>query len=183
MVGPECNRQGGLTDTFSYVYFSAGQRPSEKGCMACHCQGRADPGGLWQAEHPLSQTVGGPGRWARKTVVAQLWMACQRGRGACRTLTPLMAHILAGACLELDGRLGASQQPQGASSGGGAEAPAMEGAASHRTQDAESTDIEGTSRMEGEGSTTVETGGDSSDSDTSSDGSSLVVAGTTVASL
>ncbi|KAJ1199309.1 hypothetical protein NDU88_003146 [Pleurodeles waltl] len=36
------------------------QRPSEKGCMVRHRQGRVDPGGLWQAEHPLSQTVGGP---------------------------------------------------------------------------------------------------------------------------
>ncbi|KAJ1108188.1 hypothetical protein NDU88_005570 [Pleurodeles waltl] len=36
------------------------QHPSEKGYMACHRQGCADPGGLRQAEHPLSQTVGGP---------------------------------------------------------------------------------------------------------------------------
>ncbi|KAJ1123749.1 hypothetical protein NDU88_002216 [Pleurodeles waltl] len=36
------------------------QRPSKEGYLACHRQGGADPGGLWQAEHPLSQTVGGP---------------------------------------------------------------------------------------------------------------------------
>ncbi|KAJ1214997.1 hypothetical protein NDU88_002607 [Pleurodeles waltl] len=33
--------------------------------------------------------------WARKTVEARLGMASQRGRGAHRTLTPLMALILA----------------------------------------------------------------------------------------
>ncbi|KAJ1189547.1 hypothetical protein NDU88_006292 [Pleurodeles waltl] len=69
---------------------------------------------------------------------------------------------------------------QRASSGRGAGAPAMDGAASHRTQEAGSTDGDGTSGTEGEESTTVETGGDSSDTDTSSDGSSLVVADTSV---
>ncbi|KAJ1114664.1 hypothetical protein NDU88_002899 [Pleurodeles waltl] len=69
----------------------------------------------------------------------------------------------------------ASQRGRGApSSCGAAETPATEGAASHRTQESESTDGEGISGMEGEGSTTAETGGDSSYSDTSSDGSSLV---------
>ncbi|KAJ1194080.1 hypothetical protein NDU88_003375 [Pleurodeles waltl] len=45
-------------------------------------------------------------RWARKMAEAQLGMASQQGRGACRTLTPLMARILAVAYPELDGRLG-----------------------------------------------------------------------------
>ncbi|KAJ1186985.1 hypothetical protein NDU88_003764 [Pleurodeles waltl] len=67
-----------------------------------------------------------------------------------------------------------------ASSGGGAEAPVTEGAASHRAQEAESTDGEGTSGTEGEESTTAETGGDSLDSDTSSDRSSLLVLDTYV---
>ncbi|KAJ1184856.1 hypothetical protein NDU88_001653 [Pleurodeles waltl] len=79
-------------------------------------------------------------RWARKTAEAQLGMASQRGRSARRTLTPLMARIMAVVYLELDGPLRASQQPQG-----GAEAPATEGAASHKTQEAESTDGGGTS--------------------------------------
>ncbi|KAJ1099330.1 hypothetical protein NDU88_004432 [Pleurodeles waltl] len=52
-------------------------------------------------------------RWARKTAEAQLGMASQQGRGGRRTLTPLMARILAVAYPELDGCLGASQQPQG----------------------------------------------------------------------
>ncbi|KAJ1193259.1 hypothetical protein NDU88_002560 [Pleurodeles waltl] len=52
-------------------------------------------------------------RWARKTAEAHLGMASQRGRGARRTLTPLMARILAVAYPELDGRLRASQHPQG----------------------------------------------------------------------
>ncbi|KAJ1189809.1 hypothetical protein NDU88_006551 [Pleurodeles waltl] len=62
----------------------------------------------------------------------------------------------------------------------GERAPATEGAASHRTQEADSTDAEGTSGTEGEGSTMAETGRDSSDTDTSSDGSSWVVADTSV---
>ncbi|KAJ1213112.1 hypothetical protein NDU88_000751 [Pleurodeles waltl] len=41
-------------------------------------------------------------------------MASQRGRGARRTLTPLMARILVVAYPELDGHLRASQQSQGA---------------------------------------------------------------------
>ncbi|KAJ1084587.1 hypothetical protein NDU88_004733 [Pleurodeles waltl] len=118
-------------------------------------------------------------RWTWKMAKAQLGMASQRGRGARRTLTLLMFRTLAVAYPELDGRLRASQQPQVASSGGGAEAPAMEGAASYMAQEAESTDGEGTSGTEG--STTAETGGDSLDSDISSDGSSPVVVGTSVA--
>ncbi|KAJ1092209.1 hypothetical protein NDU88_005321 [Pleurodeles waltl] len=114
-------------------------------------------------------------RWARKTVEAQLGMATQQGRGACRTLTTLMARIMAVAYPELDGCLRASQQPQW-----GAEAPAIEGAASHRTLEAESTDAEGASGTEGEGSTKAETGGDNTDPDTSSNGSSLMVADTSV---
>ncbi|KAJ1179133.1 hypothetical protein NDU88_004369 [Pleurodeles waltl] len=52
-------------------------------------------------------------RWMKKTVKAQLRLASQRGRGACCTMTPLMFRILAVAYPELDGCLGASQQPQG----------------------------------------------------------------------
>ncbi|KAJ1191329.1 hypothetical protein NDU88_000645 [Pleurodeles waltl] len=52
-------------------------------------------------------------RWSKKTAQAQLGMASQRGRGAHRTMTPLMFRILVVAYPELDGRLGASQQPQG----------------------------------------------------------------------
>ncbi|KAJ1204828.1 hypothetical protein NDU88_000266 [Pleurodeles waltl] len=52
-------------------------------------------------------------RWSKKMAEAQLGMASQRGRGARRTMTPLMYRILAVAYPELDGRLRASQQPQG----------------------------------------------------------------------
>ncbi|KAJ1162005.1 hypothetical protein NDU88_002485 [Pleurodeles waltl] len=51
--------------------------------------------------------------WARKTAEAHLGLASQRGRGACRTLTPLMFRILAVAYPQLDGHLKASQKPQG----------------------------------------------------------------------
>ncbi|KAJ1135701.1 hypothetical protein NDU88_002136 [Pleurodeles waltl] len=52
-------------------------------------------------------------RWSRKTAEAQLGMASQRGRGASRTLTPLMSRILAVAYPDLDGRVRTSQQTQG----------------------------------------------------------------------
>ncbi|KAJ1161491.1 hypothetical protein NDU88_001976 [Pleurodeles waltl] len=52
-------------------------------------------------------------RWSKKTAEAQLGMASQCGRGARRTMTPLMFWILAVAYPELDGHLRASQQPQG----------------------------------------------------------------------
>ncbi|KAJ1180266.1 hypothetical protein NDU88_005488 [Pleurodeles waltl] len=116
-------------------------------------------------------------RWERKTCEAQLGKSSQRGKGAHRALTPLMRCILAVAYPDLDGRLKAAQQTQGASSGEGAVAPASGDAAAHGSTEAESSDAKGTSGMEGEGSTTGEaatTGG--SDSDTSSVGSSLAVA-------
>ncbi|KAJ1219286.1 hypothetical protein NDU88_006855 [Pleurodeles waltl] len=83
--------------------------------------------GIWRAIAKDVRTLGVYGRrsihcgkrwedlryWPRKTAEAQLGMASQRGCGACRTLTPLIARILAVAYLELDGCLGASQQQQG----------------------------------------------------------------------
>ncbi|KAJ1187022.1 hypothetical protein NDU88_003801 [Pleurodeles waltl] len=119
-------------------------------------------------------------RWSKKTAEAQLGMASQSGRGARRTMTPLMFRILVVAYTEMDGRLRASQQPQGASSGGGAVAPEQEGAASHMALEGETTDSEFTSGTEGEGSSTAGTGADTSDTDSSSDGSSLVVVATSV---
>ncbi|KAJ1175462.1 hypothetical protein NDU88_000750 [Pleurodeles waltl] len=52
-------------------------------------------------------------RWSKKMAEAQLGLASQRGRGANRTMTPLMFRILAVAYPEVDGSLRASQQPQG----------------------------------------------------------------------
>ncbi|KAJ1139061.1 hypothetical protein NDU88_005438 [Pleurodeles waltl] len=52
-------------------------------------------------------------RWSKKTAEAQLGMASQHGRGARRTMIPLMYRILAVPYPELDRRLRASQQPQG----------------------------------------------------------------------
>ncbi|KAJ1164495.1 hypothetical protein NDU88_004932 [Pleurodeles waltl] len=118
--------------------------------------------------------------WSKKMAEAQLGMASQRGRGARRTMTPLMFRILAVAYPELDGRLRASQQPQGASSGGGAVAPEQEGAASHMALEGDTTESEFTSGTEGKGSSTAETEAETSDIDSSSDGSSLAVAGTSV---
>ncbi|KAJ1139938.1 hypothetical protein NDU88_006300 [Pleurodeles waltl] len=131
-------------------------------------------------EHPLRKRWEDLRRWSKKTAEAQLGMASQRGRGARRTMTPLMFRILAVAYPELDGRLRPSQQPQGASSGGGALAQEQKRAATHLALEGEATEPEATSGMEGEGSSTAGTGADTSDSDSSSDGSSLAVAGTSV---
>ncbi|KAJ1096798.1 hypothetical protein NDU88_001929 [Pleurodeles waltl] len=119
-------------------------------------------------------------RWSKKMAEAQLGMASQRGRGARRIMTPLMFRILAVVYPELDGRLRASQQPHGASSGRGGVAPEQEGAASHMALEGDTTDSEFTSGTEGEGSSTAGTGADTSDTDSSSDGRSLVVAATSV---
>ncbi|KAJ1095719.1 hypothetical protein NDU88_000877 [Pleurodeles waltl] len=119
-------------------------------------------------------------RCSKKTAEAQLGMASQRGRGARRTMTPLMFRILAVTYPELDGRLRASQQIQGASSGGGTVAPEHEGAASHVAMEGHTTDSECTSGTEGEGSFTLATGSPSSDADSSADGGSLVVAAPSV---
>ncbi|KAJ1200967.1 hypothetical protein NDU88_004785 [Pleurodeles waltl] len=67
-----------------------------------------------------------------------------------------------------------------ASSGGGEVASEHEGAASHMAPECHATDSEFTSETEGEGSSTTGTCGDISDTDTSSEGSSLVVAATSV---
>ncbi|KAJ1200225.1 hypothetical protein NDU88_004051 [Pleurodeles waltl] len=112
-------------------------------------------------------------RCSKKTAEAQLGMASQRGRGARRTMTPLMFRILAVTYPELDGRLRASQQTQGASSGGGTVAPEHEEAASHMAMEGHTTDSECTSGTEGEGSFTSGTGSPTSDTDSSADGSSL----------
>ncbi|KAJ1190633.1 hypothetical protein NDU88_007371 [Pleurodeles waltl] len=119
-------------------------------------------------------------RGTRKTAESLLGMASQPRRGASRTLTPLMSRILAVAYLDLDGRVRTSQQTQGASSGGGELAPEHEGAATHKAPVGHGTDTEATSDTEGEGSFTTGTRGDTSDTDTSSDGSSLAVAATSV---
>ncbi|KAJ1174570.1 hypothetical protein NDU88_006391 [Pleurodeles waltl] len=95
-------------------------------------------------------------------------------------MTPLTFRILAVAYPELDGRLRASQQPQGASSGGGAVPLEQEGAASHMALEDETTDSEFTSETECEGSSTAGTGAETSAIDSSSDGSSLAVADTSV---
>ncbi|KAJ1201472.1 hypothetical protein NDU88_005281, partial [Pleurodeles waltl] len=119
-------------------------------------------------------------RWSKKTAEAQLGMASQRGRGARRTMTPLMFRILAVVYPELDGRLRASQQPQGASSGGGAVVPEKEGAASHMALEGDTTESEFTGGTEGERSSTAGTGADTGDTDSSCDGSFLAVVGPSV---
>ncbi|KAJ1211799.1 hypothetical protein NDU88_007147, partial [Pleurodeles waltl] len=119
-------------------------------------------------------------RGTKKTAESLLGMASQRRRGACNQLTPLMFRILAVAYPDLDGRVRAAQQTQGASSGGGDLASGQEGAASHMAQEGHATQSDWTSETEGEGSSTTGTTGACSDTDTSSEGSSLAVAATSV---
>ncbi|XP_069094781.1 uncharacterized protein [Pleurodeles waltl] len=119
-------------------------------------------------------------RCSKKTAKAQLGMASQRGRGARRTMTPLMFRILAVAYPELDGRLRTSQQTQGASTGGGTVAPEHEGAESHMAMEGHTTDSEFTSGTEGEGSFTSATRSPTSKTDSSADGSFPVVAAPSV---
>ncbi|KAJ1182272.1 hypothetical protein NDU88_007465 [Pleurodeles waltl] len=67
-----------------------------------------------------------------------------------------------------------------ASSGGGEVALEHEGAASHMALEGHATDSDLTSETKGEGGSTTGTRGDISDTDTSSEGSSLAVAATSV---
>ncbi|KAJ1094124.1 hypothetical protein NDU88_007208 [Pleurodeles waltl] len=157
-----------------------GQRPPEEGHLACHRQGGPDPGGPPETGTHCRKRWEDIRRCSKKTAEAQLGMASQRGRGARRTMTPLMFRILAVAYPELDGHLRTSQQTQGASSGGGTVAPEHEGAASHMAMEGHNTDSECTSGTEGEGSFTSATGSPTSDTDSFADGSSPVVAAPSV---
>ncbi|KAJ1216344.1 hypothetical protein NDU88_003947 [Pleurodeles waltl] len=99
---------------FSMCISSAGQCPSEKGCMACHHQGCVDPQGLQQAEHSLSQMVGGPETLGTEDGGGPAGDGLPMRKGCPSNPDPLMFCILAVAYLELDGHLRPSQQPQGA---------------------------------------------------------------------
>ncbi|KAJ1099757.1 hypothetical protein NDU88_004855 [Pleurodeles waltl] len=49
--------------------------------MACHRQGRADPGGLHQVEHPLSQTLGGHEKLGTEDGGGPAWDGLQMRKG------------------------------------------------------------------------------------------------------
>ncbi|KAJ1204287.1 hypothetical protein NDU88_008068 [Pleurodeles waltl] len=90
-----------------------GQRPPEEGYLACHRQGHRALVVHHRWSTHCRKRWEDICRWSKKTAEAQLGMASQCGRGARRTMTPLMFRILAVVYPELDGRLRASQQPQG----------------------------------------------------------------------
>ncbi|KAJ1137676.1 hypothetical protein NDU88_004074 [Pleurodeles waltl] len=113
--GSPCLHRGGVVETGRW-----GQLPSEKGNMACHRQGRADPGGLRQAEHPLLETVGGPETLGMEDHGGPAGDGLPMRKGY-----PIFWRRSGGT---RDGR-----------------------AASHRVQEAESTDGEGNSGTEGGG--------------------------------
>ncbi|KAJ1116234.1 hypothetical protein NDU88_004452 [Pleurodeles waltl] len=80
--------------------------------MVCHRQGGEDPGVLWQAEHPLSETVGGPETLGTEDHGVPAGDGLPTRKGCPSDLTPLMARIMAVAYPELDGALRESQHPQ-----------------------------------------------------------------------
>ncbi|KAJ1158295.1 hypothetical protein NDU88_010987 [Pleurodeles waltl] len=96
MVGHMCNKQDCLSNSIFLCVLPLQVSAHQKK-------------GIWRAIAKEVRTLGVYGRrsthcrkwmeelrrWARKTTEAQLGMASQRGKGARRTLTPLMARILA----------------------------------------------------------------------------------------
>ncbi|KAJ1089875.1 hypothetical protein NDU88_003018 [Pleurodeles waltl] len=64
------------------------QRPPEEGHLACHRQGRPDPGGPPETGTHCRKRWEDIRRCSKKTAEAQLGMASQRGRGARRSMTP-----------------------------------------------------------------------------------------------
>ncbi|KAJ1202016.1 hypothetical protein NDU88_005820 [Pleurodeles waltl] len=179
-VGMGANQfDGAVGNNFSFLpcTFHVDQRPQEKRYVVCHRQGRPDPGGLPQTEHPLPEKMGGHSPLEQEDGRGSAGDGLPTWEGCLSHHDPPMFRILAVAYPELDGRLRASQQPQ---EGGGAVASKHEGAASHLALEGETTDSEFTSGTEGEGSSTAGTGADTSDTDSSSDGSSLVVVATYV---
>ncbi|KAJ1118272.1 hypothetical protein NDU88_006467 [Pleurodeles waltl] len=146
-----------------------GQRPPEEGYLACHRQGRPDPGGPPQTEHPLPEKMGGHSLLEQEDGGGPAGDGLPTSEGCPSHHDPLMFRILAVAYPELDRRLRASQQPQGG-----------EYSHIHLTLEGETMESEVTSGTEGEGSSTAGTGAETSDTDSSSDGSSLAVAGPSV---
>ncbi|KAJ1205897.1 hypothetical protein NDU88_001318 [Pleurodeles waltl] len=80
--------------------------------MACHRQGRADPGGLRQAKHPLLQKVGGPETLGKEDGRGPAGEGLPLRKVCPSNLTPLMFCTLVVAYPELDERLRPSPQPQ-----------------------------------------------------------------------
>ncbi|KAJ1080046.1 hypothetical protein NDU88_000268 [Pleurodeles waltl] len=90
-----------------------GQRPPEERYLACHRQGRPDPGGLPQTEHPLPEKMGGHSPLEQEDGGGSAGDGLPTWEGCLSHHDPLVFRILAVAYPELDGRLRASQQTQG----------------------------------------------------------------------
>ncbi|KAJ1101384.1 hypothetical protein NDU88_006452 [Pleurodeles waltl] len=52
------------------------QRPAEEGYLACHSQGRPDPGGPPQTEHPLPEKMGGHSPLEQEDGRGPAWEGC-----------------------------------------------------------------------------------------------------------
>ncbi|KAJ1151322.1 hypothetical protein NDU88_004105 [Pleurodeles waltl] len=89
------------------------QRPPEEGYLACHCQGSPDPGCPPQTEHPLPEKMGGHSPLEQEDGGGPAGDGRPTWEGCPSHHDPLMFQILAVAYPELDGRLRASQEPQG----------------------------------------------------------------------
>ncbi|KAJ1143499.1 hypothetical protein NDU88_009807 [Pleurodeles waltl] len=79
------------------------QWPSKEGYVACYRQGRADPEGLPEAEHPLSETVGGPEMLGMEDGGGPVGDGLPTRKGCPSNPDPQMACILVVAYPELDG--------------------------------------------------------------------------------
>ncbi|KAJ1215772.1 hypothetical protein NDU88_003379 [Pleurodeles waltl] len=98
---------------FSPCTIPVGQCPPEEVCLAAIAKDVRTLGVYHRRSTRCHKRWEDIRRWSKKPAEAQLGMASQCGRGACRTMTPLMFRILEVVYPELDGRLRASQQPQG----------------------------------------------------------------------
>ncbi|KAJ1082758.1 hypothetical protein NDU88_002923 [Pleurodeles waltl] len=100
-----------------HVYISpAGQQPSKEGYMSCHRKGGAEPGGVRQAEHPLSETVGGPETLGTEDGGGPAGYGLPTRKGCPSYPNPSpMARILVVAYPELDWRLGHHSRNKGVS--------------------------------------------------------------------
>ncbi|KAJ1082577.1 hypothetical protein NDU88_002742 [Pleurodeles waltl] len=82
-----------------------GQRPPEEGYLACHRQGRPDPGGPPQTEDPLPENMGGHSPLEQEDGGGSAGDGLPTWEGCPSNHDPLMFRILALAYPELDGCL------------------------------------------------------------------------------
>ncbi|KAJ1196255.1 hypothetical protein NDU88_000126 [Pleurodeles waltl] len=98
---------------FSFSPICVGQHSPEERYLACHHQGSPDPGGPPQTEHPLPEKMGRHSPLEQEDGGGSAGDGLPTWEGCPSHHDTLMFQILVVAYPELDGRLRASQQPQG----------------------------------------------------------------------